>query len=264
MQYILSFFIFLSICLAAWGAAPEKIKDFHLSNYKDDGTQNWQIQGKQAFVYDNYVDIEEMEGSYHSVEDIISVKSQKARMDKVNFDVSLKKNVYIENKQGIKLFTDSLNWSRANSKIDTCDRVRIQQDKMQIKARGMNADTGLKTVDFKEEVEVIFPDKEGEVIVITCQGPLEIKYNEETAVFYNKVRVKHTSGELFADKATVFFDQKEKKIIKIISQGNVKIIREESLILAQTATYLGGEERIVLEGDPRVVYFSQGKEIGFH
>jgi lipopolysaccharide export system protein LptA len=118
----------------------------------------------------------------------------------------------------------------------------------------------MKKVDFEENVEVQLSDKEGRAVKITCDGPLEIEYNEGVAVFNNNVTVDNKDGKLYADKTTVFFDNKEKKIVKIVSEGNVKIERENNVTFAQKATYFDADKKIILEGNPRLFYFPKDNE----
>ncbi|UCC94502.1 MAG: LPS export ABC transporter periplasmic protein LptC [Candidatus Omnitrophota bacterium] len=259
------FFIFLvMLCLDSKGFAQQRIKDFYLSNYKENGTQDWEIQGDQATVHDKFVDIENMNAKYYYEEDTVSIKSQKAKLDKEDFAVHLEDDVHIENPEGMKLSSDSLDWKRAENKVQTADWVQAQKDEMQIRAKGFTADTKFRNVDFQEDVEVKLPNKESDThTTITCSGPLEIEYNEGKAVFYNNVVVEDEQGKLFADKATVFFDTKKKGmkgITKIIAEQNVKIIKDENITFAEKATYLGDEGRIVLEGSPRLIYFPKQDE----
>jgi len=45
------------------------------------------------------------------------------------------------------------------------------------------------------------------------------------------------------------------EIAKIVSEGNVKIVRPDNVTFAQRATYYGADARVVLEGRPRLIYF---------
>ncbi|MCP4653657.1 MAG: LPS export ABC transporter periplasmic protein LptC [Candidatus Omnitrophica bacterium] len=243
------------------GYSSEKIKDFYLSNYKNDGSLDWEVKGDEALIHEKYVDIDRMDAKYYAQDDVILVKSKTAKLNKENMDVALKEDVHIENQEGITLDTDSLDWQRSKSQLDTDDWVEIKKEGMQVKAKGLSADTELKNVDFQENVQAQMPNKNGEVpTVITCDGPLDVEYNSGKAVFNNNVKVEHPDGTLFSDKATVFFDTQEKDINKIVSQGNVKIIKDENVTFAEKATYFRREGKIVLEGRPRLVYFPKKGE----
>jgi len=241
--------------------SQQKIKDFYLSNFKDDGTQDWEVRGETAILHDNYVDIDDMKANYYTENDTILITSNEARLNKENMDVFLKDSVHIENKEGATLETDSLNWQRDQNRIETDDWVKTTRDSMQIEAAGLSADTELKKAAFKKDVEVRLPDKKTkEVTTAICSGPLEIEYNEGKAIFNEDVVVTNPQGKLYSDKATLFFDTESKEIIKIISEGNVKVVRDSNTTFSQRATYLSKEQKIVLEGRPRVIYYPDSEE----
>ncbi|MCM8787436.1 MAG: LPS export ABC transporter periplasmic protein LptC [Candidatus Omnitrophica bacterium] len=73
--------------------SQQKIKDFYLSNYKEDGSRDWEITGKEAQVSEKYVDINNMNASYYSANNVIQIKSDKATIDKENMNATLKDNV---------------------------------------------------------------------------------------------------------------------------------------------------------------------------
>ncbi|UCG35003.1 MAG: LPS export ABC transporter periplasmic protein LptC [Candidatus Omnitrophota bacterium] len=210
------------------------IKDFYLSDCTEDGVREWELKGDSAIVGNEYVDIDKMDATYFSSEDTIKVKSQKAKIDRKSMDVQLENDVCVETEGGIKLITDSLCWQRNDDLVETEDWVEVQRDTAQIKARGLYADTNFKNVCFKKDVEGVFMGEEkNDVITINCIGPLEVQYNEGKAVFYNNVEVQKEEGRLCSDKAIVFFDDEAKKIRKIVSEGNVKMVRDGDIAFGE-------------------------------
>lgn len=249
-------FLFISWDIQAY--SQQKIKDFFISNFKEDGSRDWEVEGTEAIIYDRYVDIDNMQAHYYLKEDTILITSDQARLNKKNMAVYLKDNVYIRNKEGATLKTDSLKWHRQNNYIRTKDWVKASRDSMEIEAKGLSADTQLRKADFKEDVEASFLDeKRQEKTVITCNGPLEIEYSLGQAVFNKDVVATHPQAKMFSDKATLFFDPESKAIIKIVSEGNVKIVREGNTTFSQKATYFSKEQKIVLEGRPRLIYYQE-------
>jgi len=257
----LSAFFLLLVSVNTQAYSQQKIKDFYLSNFKDDGSRDWEVKGREAVIHDKHIDIDEMEAECYLEKDTIFVTSDAARLNKENMNVSLKNDVHIENKEGAALDTDSLDWQREKNYIETDDRVKITRDKMQIEAEGLFADIQLKKANFKKDVEVTFPDEETkEVTTAVCSGPLEIEYSEGKATFNENVVVTHPQGKLYSDKATLFFDIENKEIVKIVSEGNVKIVRGNNVIHSQKATYLNKEQKIILTGRPRVIYYPDREE----
>jgi lipopolysaccharide export system protein LptA len=181
---------------------PQKIKDFYLSNLKEDGSKDWEVKGKEALIKDQYVNIDKMEGKYYPANSkAIFVKSEKAQLDK-----------------------------------------------------------STKEANLQDNVELKIPDKDGSYVKVNCSGPLEMKYNEGIAIFNKDVIVDNKEGKLFSDKATVYFDTKDKTKMKIIAEGHVKIIKDDNIAFADKATYIGADKNVILEGNPRLVYFSKKDE----
>ena len=258
LRFVFNLILFLLLSSNIQAHSEQKIKDFYISNFKEDGSRDWEVEGIEAIIYDKHVDIDKMKAHYYLKDDTILITSDKARLDKGNMDVYLKDNVYIENKDGANVMTDSLNWQRQKNHIDTKDWVKVRKDSMQVEAKGLSADTQLRKADFTEDVEVTFPDeKTKQVTTVTCTGPLEIEYGLGKAVFNKNVVATHPQGKMFSDKATLYFDPAEKVIIKIVSEGNVKIIRDENTTFSQKATYLNKEQKVILEGRPRLIYYQQ-------
>lgn len=193
--------LMLSAAAQPVDASQQKIKDFYLSNLKQDGSKDWEVKGNEAIMRNQYVDISKMEAKYFASNDTIFVRSEKATLDKTN----------------------------------------------------MNA-------DLRDNVELKIPDKEGNYITINCTGPLEMRYNEGKAIFYDNVVVNNPQAKLFSDKATVFFDAKDKKKMKIVAEGHVKIVKDDNVAFADRAIYMGEDKQVTLEGNPRLIYFSKKNE----
>ncbi|MCK5491836.1 MAG: LPS export ABC transporter periplasmic protein LptC, partial [Candidatus Omnitrophica bacterium] len=257
IMILVGLFVSIVLFLGDIYAYPQqKIKDFYLSNVTEDGSNNWEVKGQEALVYDKFVDITDMEANYSTEKDNVFVTSKEAKLNKQNMDIQLNKDVYVENQDGVTLTTESLNWKKRNNQIETKEFVKTGNDSLQITATGMNADTQLKEADFGKDVEaVVLDEKNKNPTTITCDGSLEIEYNTGKAVFNKNVIVTNNQGKLFSDKAILFFDSKAKAIIKIVSEGNVKIVRDDNVTFAQKAVYLGKEQKLVLEGKPRLIYF---------
>ncbi|MCM8823909.1 MAG: hypothetical protein NC822_04460, partial [Candidatus Omnitrophica bacterium] len=64
--------------------SQQKIQDFYLSNYKNEGLKDWEVKGNEATVWDSYVEIDGVEAKYFQKNDIIDIKADKAKLDKTN------------------------------------------------------------------------------------------------------------------------------------------------------------------------------------
>ncbi|MFA5270739.1 MAG: LPS export ABC transporter periplasmic protein LptC [Candidatus Omnitrophota bacterium] len=181
--------------------SEQKIKDFYLSNLKEDGSKDWEVKGTEAVIKDKFVDINNMNAKYYAENNPVYIKSDKAKINKEN----------------------------------------------------MNA-------DLKDNVELKIPNKDGTYITITCTGPLEMRYNDGIAIFNENVNADTQDGKLFADKATIYFDAKDNTKMKIVAEGHVKIVKDENVAFADKATYTGNTKKVLLEGSPRLIYFSKKNE----
>ena len=234
----------------------QQIDNFHLANYKENGAKNWEIEGKKAFIVGNRIKIKGVDAQSFQKDDVIKIKANEANFNKEAQILTLKKDVKLKNKSGATLTTDTLNWEKQKGKIYTSDEVTIRKHEMEIEGKGLEGSTNLKKAVFKENVNVKF-SRQGRFSTVTCSGPLEIDYDKGIAVFHKDVVAEDKQGKLFSDKLTVYFDQKGKKLIKMVAQGNVRIRRGDNVTFADKATYFGDNKKIILEGRPRLVFFQE-------
>jgi LPS export ABC transporter protein LptC len=243
----------------ATGAAKQRIKDFYLSNYKENGLQDWEVRGDYATIYDKDIDIDVMKATYYTTNDEVKIMSDVAKLSKENMNIFLRDNVHIENRQGISFDTNRLNWHRNENIVETDDWVRVGNKSVEVKAKGFTADTALQNADFEEDVNARFVPggSDKKPVIATSVGPLKIDYNKGRAVFIKDVVIESEQAKIFCDKAVVFFDAKNKRMVKIICIGKVKILKEENVTYARKATYFAVDDRLTLEGRPKVIYFSK-------
>lgn len=253
----LFFIIALLLAGNAYSGGQQEITDFYLSNFREDGSSDWEIKGQKALVAGDYINIETMEANYFLDADTLLVKSNQAKLNQKTQDMHLEGNVEIENSQGWNLKADYLDWQREKEHIRTQSPVKAVRDSLMVKANGFFADSQLEKADFQKNVQVDFSGKKNneDAVTINCDGPLQIEYSSGKAVFEKNVIIKHQQGSLFSDLVTLFFDTEDETIIKIISEGNVRIVRDNNITLADKATYLAEEEKLTLEGKPRIIYF---------
>jgi len=178
-------------------------------------------------------------------------------------DARLEQEVRITNKEGATLEADYLDWTNDKSRVETLSPVRITRQSMQIDAEGLSADTALKNAVFHRQVHVVIPEQEGrQRTTVDCRGPLEIFESSHTAVFNKDVVMDNGEAQLFSDKATVFFDNERKDIVKIVSEGNVRLKKDGNTSSAQRAIYFRDGERVMLEGSPQIIYFTKDEDAG--
>lgn len=267
--------------------SDQQISEFSLSGYSEKGKKSWDIAGETADIFDNVIKLQKVVGNMYGEKEDVRLTADKGDFDKKEGKVHVEENVVINTSTGSKLTTDSLDWDRKNQLITTDDKVNITKENMVTKARGVIGEPGLNKVTLKKDVQVdINPvakaEKTAEIknkIVIICDGPLEINYDQNVATFKNNVKVDTGDNLMYSDVMDIYFiasgkdakkepdksDKKETdqsaslmgtKIDKIIARGNVKIIRGENTSYSQEAVYTAFDKRIVLTGKPKLIIYS--------
>lgn len=89
-------------------------------------------------------------------------------------------------------------------------------------------------------------------IVITSETLIADNKNN-TAVFEGSVIAKTDDITMHADKMTVFYDNSESKVNKIVAVGHVKVLNKARVLFSDEAIYLDNEEQIIFSGNPKAV-----------
>jgi len=265
--------------------SDQQISDFSLAGYGDRGKKNWELSGKSADIYNEVVKLKDLTGRLYGEQENIKLTSDKGDFDKAQGKIHLEENVVITTDSGTKLTTNSLDWDRKNQVVSTKDVVNITRENMFTSGRGAYGETALKKVNLEKDVKVeILPEvKDGakpgeEKIIITCDGPLEVNYEKNLAVFRNNVKVDREGSQIYCDNMEIYFlksgEAKEEKpdsaktkdpgvsmmgntkIDKLACHGNVRIIRGENVSYSDEAIYTAADKKIVLTGRPRLILYS--------
>ena len=190
---------------------------------------------------------------------IIKIKARKALFNKAENSLEMQEEVRIETEEGMRLETEVIKWNQDQDKVFTDQPVTItkDEDRLQIKGRGLDAQPSLKNAKINEEVSVKIPQEDNSFIMITCQGPLELEYEKGIAVFYNEVKVSQKDSTLYSDKATMYFNNQTRTVDKVVAEGNVRIIRGKDTSFSEKATYMASTKKVILEGKPRLIIFPE-------
>ena len=261
--------------------SDQQIGDFSLVGYAEKGKKDWDISGKSADIFGDVVKLKEVVGNLYGEKEDIKLTAEKGDFDKAQGKVHLENNVIITTSAGARLTTDSLDWDRKMQLVSTKDVVNITRENMTTTAQGATAEPNLNKIKLEKDVRVdILPNpgkdpekRDGNKIIITCDGPLEIDYAKNIATFKNKVKVDMQENVIYSDAMDIYFassDQQEPapasddqsaqlmgaKIEKIVARGNVKIVRGENVSYSEEAVYTALDKRIVLTGKPKLVIYS--------
>ncbi|MDP1890077.1 MAG: LPS export ABC transporter periplasmic protein LptC [Gemmatimonadaceae bacterium] len=275
---VLQFFSVFSLAEQA-KESDQQIGDFSLSGFGDKGKKAWDLSGKRADIFNEVVKLKEVVGNHYADKESIKLTADSGDFNKSSGVVHLEDNVVITTSGGAKLTTDSLDWDRKQQIVSTLDKVNLQRLDMNLSGVGAVGATALKQVEIGKDVRLEIEPKDKqkdkkEKIVITCDGPLEVDYEKNIAVFNNNVKVEKTDLTIYSDKMQVYFTSKQgdpkndqesalmsNSINKIVSQGNVRIVRGENTSYSQEAVYTDADKKIILTGRPQIVIY-QTENIG--
>ncbi|MDD4954261.1 MAG: LPS export ABC transporter periplasmic protein LptC [Candidatus Omnitrophica bacterium] len=293
LREIVLFTAIISIALPAYSQedaslpSDQQINDFSLAGYGEKGKKTWDIYGKSADVFTDTVKLQDVVSNFYGQDEDVKLTADQGDFNKADGKVHLQENVVITTTGGAKLTTDSLDWDRKNQIVTSKDKVNIQKDNMVTVAQGAKAEPGLKNVTLVKDVQVdinpLTPEQEKagvsgakEKIVITCNGPVDINYEKNIAVFNNNVKVERTDSTIYSDRMDVYFAgnksqeaqvpvaEKEKgppelmgsSIEKIVAKGNVRIVRGANVSYSEEAVYTASDKKIILNGRPKLVIYS--------
>lgn len=247
----------------------QKMLDFSLVGYTQKGRKSWEVMGKSADIFSDIVRLSSVNANVYGEEENINLVGDKGAYDKTSGKMHLQDNVVITTQSGGRLSTDSLDWDRVSQSVTTADVVNIEKQNLKARAKGLEGQPNLKKVFLKDDVKVELQEEQAagdallagkEPTVITCDGPLEIDYEKEVAIFNTNVKVNQKEqGDMYADKMEAYFDFKNKKILRIKSMGNVKIVKGENTSYSEEAEYSAAAKKMVLTGRPRLVIYSEEK-----
>jgi LPS export ABC transporter protein LptC len=272
--------------------SDQQIGDFSLTGYGEKGKKSWDLSGKSADIFTEVVKLNKVIGNLYGKDENIKLTADRGDFNKNDGKVHLEQDVVITTSSGAKLTTDSLDWDRKNQLVTTEDPVNIQRDNMVIVAQGAKGEPNLKKVALEKDVRLDInppPAKENQLdavsktgmnptkqekTVVTCDGPLEVDYDQNIATFNNNVKVEREGSVIYSDKMEVYFiisKEEEKKVTsepdknqaimnnkidKIIAKGNVRVVRGENVSYSDEAIYSAQDKKLVLTGRPRLVISS--------
>jgi len=215
---------------------PDSIKHevlaFELEGLTDKGDKKWEVSGQSAVaVSPTEVKMNDITAKAFGDEAQATITADRGVYDKAKNNVRLEQNVNAVIESTKKSGGDYLDFSST------------------IEAAG----------DRKNTREVQSGGTKKTKTVITCDGEVEFDYAENRAYFNKNVRVVSDSGNIEADKITIYLEPATKKIKEIAAEGNVKIIKGENITYSEKATYVEAQKKIILTGRPKLVIYQEGE-----
>lgn len=256
-------------------ASGEMLSGFSVSGYEKGGKKQWDLEGKSAEIGAEEIKLKDVTGKLYGKDVNMTIIADRGNLNRIDNSVHLEENVVATSDDGATLITDYLDWNPRDQKLSSDAPVWIKRGMMKAFGKGLIAQTELSLVELKKDVTVkmLLEAEEGKSIahlpatVITCDGPLEVDYQNNLAVFNNNVKVKDKRGEILADKMEVYFitraDSSKQMpgmqglgIKKVIATGNTEIRRGDNVTYSQKAVYEAATGKLILTGHPKLVIYS--------
>ena len=227
----------------------QKVVSFSVDGRSSKGAQQWHLEGESAEIIEEKIHLDNLTAVAYSENNVINLTSDSGIYDRDGATVELMGNVEVVSDDGVTLTTERAKWSQTTKEIFTEDLVTIQKEGLRAIGIGGMANSDKNIAILKKDVVVILePDTK-----VNCDGALEVRYNDNVAIFYDNVRVEDKDGKLFADKLTVDFDPESQRLSKVTAEGNVKVKKGNSYTLSEKAIYTESTKSAKLEGRPRVI-----------
>lgn len=237
---LLSFFILLSMVDITFAArrkeakkaseqkdSDQQILGFNMAGFGDKGKKTWEIKGSSADIFVDIVKLTDINANFYGKDETMNLTAKNGFYDKTKNLIHLENDVVATTLSGMKFNSNSLDWDRDNQRITTSDIATIHKENIEAIGKGMDAQTNVKKVYLKENVTVtIKPADPGSPdTIITCDGPLEIDYEKQTAIFNRNVKVDDRGGRgiMYSDRMEITFDYKTKKVNTIVATERPRV-----------------------------------------
>jgi len=248
-------------CFAQDDEARQEVGNFSLVQYEDGGEKKWELKGRTAEAKGRNVEIDELSAIMFGERSSIKLKSEKGKFDREKQLVFLEDNVVAKTTDGMKLVTDSLYWDGAGNKVFTEAEANIKKADFEAVGLGAVCYLDKELTELKKDVTAFTRgQKKGTRTIITCDGPLEVDYRKNKAIFKNNVEVSDDQGNIFADRIDVYFNHNKRGVKCVVARGNVSIVKGESVTYSEKAIYMVDQGRVILPKRPRLVIQSKVEE----
>jgi len=263
----LTFFLLLFWCITIHAdetESPQQFEGFNLAGYEEGGKKTWDVKGDTADIIGNIVKLTNIVANAYGAEQM-NLTAKNGTVQKDTGLMHLENDVVITTNTGTKLTTDTLNWERSKDLVQTDDDVTITREGLVATGTGALGHPSLKDAQLNKDVTVTFETNEGQsasgaalgrVVTITCDGSMEMEYENQKATFNDNVVAIDGDRKLTADKMEVFFDTEASQIKELICIGHVSVVQGENSTYSEKAVYNAAEKKLTLSGRPKLILYT--------
>jgi lipopolysaccharide transport protein LptA/LPS export ABC transporter protein LptC len=214
------------------------------------GFVNWEIRAKVAKNMDKpRVELEGIEGEYRPNPDTtVRFKGSKGELDREK-GIGHVEDVDLVYKGEYRMMTHSMDFDMNKSLAMTKAPVTFEGEKFTLMGVGFNADIKEQVINVERDVNGTIERDKGKIKFSSDRFTYFVKKN--TYLFDGQVVVKGDEMSLLCDKVYVRTNQ-DNKPEKMDAQGRVKILTKGTIAKSERAVYYFREEKVMLEGSPRV------------
>ncbi|MBF0484240.1 MAG: LPS export ABC transporter periplasmic protein LptC [Candidatus Omnitrophica bacterium] len=239
----------------------QQLQGFNLQGYSNTGEKQWDLKGEKADIVGNEIKLKNVDANTYG-QNKVNVTADTGYIDQTQNKMRLEKDVVITAQDGQQMMTNSLEWDRNKETVKTKDDVMFTGNEMTVTGKGLEASTKDKTAQIKEDVTArvnTTPNAaDKNIVTITSDGPMELDQAQMVAVFHENVVAVRDTQTLKADIMKVYFSQEQKKITKLVCQGNVTVTQGENQSFAEEAVYDAATQKVTLSGRPKLIFKTEG------
>jgi LPS export ABC transporter protein LptC len=227
----------------------QNVTSFSIDGRSPKGVSQWHLTGDSARIIGDDIHLNDLKAIAYGEDATIDLTSDSGIYRKEKGEVELIGNVNVSSGEDFTLLTESANWRQDTKEIYTDALVEISREGMTATGTGGMANSEESWARLNSDVTVtIEPDT-----TVRSTGPLEVRYDENIAVFRDNVMVEDADGRLFSDMLTVEFDPEGGKISMVTAEGNVRVRKGNSYTLSDKAVYTDSTKSAKLLGRPRII-----------
>lgn len=243
--------------------SDQEFEGFNLEGYTDDGEKSWDVEGDSADIKGSEIELTNVNANSYG-ESVMNVVAKTGKINQVTGNMALEQDVVITNKDGSQLTTDSLNWNRNQDLVTTNDPVMINNERLLVTGKGLEAKPSQKKTQINENVRALVETEtveDSKIVTITSVGPMTIDQGKLMARFEDDVVAEQEDQTLKADVLEIYFEKDMSSILEMICYGNVEVIRGENQTFAQKAIYNAKTKKLVLSGRPKLILNTEGDDV---
>lgn len=230
----------------------QKILSFVLGGFEEDGGRKWQLKGSTANIFSDRIKISGVVLRVYLDELTLTVKAKDGNYEKSTQDVHLDNGVIIKTPDGLRLYTPYLDWNSKDDSFKTDAKVHLFRDDIVVFANGTVGHPSEKLVVLERNIRIKIKKEKSPAMKVSCKGPLFLDYGRHICTLKDNVTVVDKDVSISSDVMKVLFDIKKRQITRIISLGNVKIVKGDNTSTSQRAIYTPYNGRVRLIGNPKI------------